>query len=224
MNLRALVSFCVLISTGPAVAEFLVRCSEKTPPAELGSSIRESLQHKSVQVMDGGQPVYEFWLRKELPLKSVPGSPAKALESVPEATLFGAVMVHGKRRDYRDDEINPGVYTLRFGLQPEDGDHLGTAPFPFFLVMIPAKSDDSLDGIKAYKPMVKASGRNTASGHPNILSLRPPGSAEGEWPRLTEPEAEHRAVVLKIPARPPGAAAPTELGLELVVQGHTSHL
>src|ERR1041385_4033464 len=96
-------------------------------------------------------------------------------------------------RDYKDNEIPKGTYTARFGLQPKDGDHLGTAEFDFFLVLIAAENDRDLAGLDKFKPMVKASGKSTPSGHPLVVSLRP-ATADGTLPRLTEPAPDHKAV------------------------------
>jgi len=98
---------------------------EKEPPKDIDASIRAKLQSQAVQLLDGEKPAYEFWLCSEIPLQSKPASTAKALDAVKETTLLGAVSVATAKRDYRDDELPAGVYTMRFVLQPQDGDHLG---------------------------------------------------------------------------------------------------
>src|SRR5207245_5678282 len=150
----------------------------KEPPRELVGLIGKALQPRAVQLLDGGKPVFEFWFRSEVPLKSKPASADKALDSLQETVLLGAVSVGSGQRDYKDNEIAAGIYTMRFGLQPQDGDHLGTADYPYFAVLIPARSDTALDGVTTFKALAKASGKETASGHPMVLSLRPT-SADG---------------------------------------------
>src|SRR5207245_1545972 len=173
----------------------------KEPPRELVGLIGKALQPRAVQLLDGGKPVFEFWFRSEVPLKSKPGSAGKALDVIQETALLGAVSVGSGQRDYKDNEIAAGVYTMRFGLQPQDGDHLGTAEYPYFAVLIPGKSDTQLDGITTFKAMAKASGKETASGHPVVLSLRPASSGNGDVPKLTEPVAEHKSVRVTVPAK-----------------------
>ena len=46
--------------------------------------------------------------------------------------MVGAVQFPEVWKDYRKQKIKAGVYTLRIGVQPEDGDHMGTAPFNEF--------------------------------------------------------------------------------------------
>src|SRR5437879_7644841 len=117
-------------------ADFSVKVADKEPPNQIGESIRKALQPKSVQLLNGDTPVFEFWFGSEVSLKSKPGSADKALGSIQETTLLGAVSVGSGQRDYKDNEIAAGVHTLRFGLQPQDGDHLGSAEYPYFAVLI----------------------------------------------------------------------------------------
>jgi hypothetical protein len=199
-------------------ADFSVKVTEKEPPKEVGEAIRKMLQPKAVQVLNGNTPLFEFWLSSEVPLKSKPAAADKALEAIPETTVLGVVTVGNGQRDYKDNEVAAGVYTMRFGLQPQDGDHLGTADFAYFALLIQAKNDVRPDGFATAKAMVKASSHGTASEHPVVLSLRPAPSDTGELPKLNEPVADHKSVRVKVPAK--AAADKTDLLFELVFKGH----
>jgi hypothetical protein len=200
--------------------EFSVKVIDKAPPADVGESIRTALQSKAVQLFEGEKPIYEIWFRREIPLKSKTESSTKSLPAIAETTLLGVVAVQRAQRDYKDNEIAAKLYTARFGLQPQDGDHLGTAEFPYFAVLIPAGSDTSLDGISGYKAMFKASGKDTATGHPIVLSLRPAAADEGDLPKLNEPAADHKSVRVKLPARVGDKGEQTSIVFDLVYQGH----
>jgi hypothetical protein len=202
-----------------SAAEFSVKVVDREPPAEIDASIRKTLQSKVIQLLDGETPVYQFWFRTGLPLKSAVTSPAQGLHAVRETTLLAAVSVGANQRDYKDNEISPGIYTARFGLQPQDGDHLGSAEFPYFAVLIPAKTDTQLEGLSTYKTMVKASGKGTSTGHPVVLSLRPVSSPSGDLPQLSEPAPEHKSVRLQVPAQPATAGEKTTLIFDLVYYG-----
>src|SRR5437660_4378492 len=178
----------VLQSIGASqAAELALKVAEKPPPGELDASIRNRLQAKAIQLLDGEKPAYEFWFSTEVPLQAKPASAAKALDTVKETTLLGAVSVASAKRDYRDDELPAGIYTIRFALQPQDGDHLGTAEYAYFGVLVSAKLDTKPDGFPEYKALVKASAKGVGAEHPVILSLRPASSDEGEFPKLSEP-------------------------------------
>jgi len=200
-----------------AGAELTATLAAKEPPAALGASVRALLAPQAVRVLAGDSAVFEFWFCSEVPVGAKPASPAQALASFKPVGLIGVVSVTGKQhRTYRDTELPEGVYTMRFALQPEDGDHLGTADFPFFVVLIPAKVDTKPDAFTAYPAMVKASGRDTPGGHPLILSLRP--AAEGESPKLLEPTAGHKSVRVKATVKP-ADSAPMPALFEIVIKG-----
>jgi len=181
-------------------AELALKVADKEPPKELDASIRAKLPMKAIQLLDGEKPVYEFWFSAEPPLQTKPASVGKALDALKQATLLGAVAVSRDQRDYRDDELHAGVYTMRFALQPQDGNHLGTSEFNYFAVLTPAKIDNKLDGIADYKALVKASSKETSTDHPVILSLRP-ASGQGDAPQLNTPAPEHKSVRVKVPAK-----------------------
>jgi hypothetical protein len=198
-------------------AELTLKVTDKQPPKDLDASICAKLQTKAVQLLDGDKPVYEFWFGAEIPLQSKPAEIGKALDAVKQATLLGVAAISRDQRDYRDDELRSGVYTLRFALQPQDGNHLGTSEFSYFAVLTPARIDNKPDGITDYKTLVKASSKETATEHPLILSLRPASSDQGELPKLNQPAPDHKSVRVKVPAK--AGAEKTEITFELVYEG-----
>src|SRR2546430_9460642 len=212
------VALSVQLTNLSRAADFSVKVADKEPPNQISESIRKTLPPKTVQVFNGDTPVFEFWFGSEVSLKAKPRSADKALGSIQETTLLGAVSVRSGQRDYKDNEIAAGVYTLRFGLQPQDGDHLGSAEYPYFAVLIPAKNDTQLDGITTFKAMTKASGKDTASGHPIVLSLRPVSPDTGDFPKLDEPAVDHKGVRVKVPGK--AGDEKTSIVFELVYKGH----
>jgi len=203
----------LLYVAAASAADVAVKMADKQPPNDIDATIRSLLQTRAIQVVSGDKPLYELWLVKEVSPQSKPASPAKALEAVKQATLLGVVSVPAAKRDYRDDELAPGAYTMRFALQPQDGNHSGSAEFPYFAVLVPAKLDTKPDGIKDYKDLVKISAKETSTDHPVVMSLRPATSAEGDV-KLTEPAPEHKAVRVKVPAKGGDAIA-----FEIVFEG-----
>jgi hypothetical protein len=218
-NSRGYLSFLLLIAAIGQGSAAEVKVVDHGPPKEIDAAIREKLQTKAIQLSDGGQAIYEFWFANEIPLKSKSDDSTKALQAIQETTLLAAVQVGKGQHDYKDNDIAPGVYTMRFGLQPQDGDHLGSAEFPYFVVLIPAKADTKPDGMSDFKTMTKASGKATASGHPIVLSLRPAATEKGYQPKLTEPAPENKAVRFQVPARLPTGPQKEYIVFDLVYQG-----
>lgn len=196
--------------------ELTVRVANKPFPKEIGPDFQALLQPQAVQLLDGEKTVLEFWLAKEVALQAKPASAATALDAVKPATVLGAVAVPAARRDYRDDEVPAGTYTMRFAMQPQDGNHSGSAEFGYFGVLVPAKLDPKPDSIKDYKELMKASSKETSTDHPMVLSLRPVASTEGVAMKLNTPAPEHKSVRVKVPARGPETK---EIAFEIVVEG-----
>lgn len=197
-------------------AEFTVKTAETPVPKELAESIRAVLEPKAIQLVQGEKLVLEIWRRNEVPLK---GAAAK-LDSLGEATLVGAVAVRGAGlKDYKGNDVPEGIFTARYLLQPADGDHLGTAEFNYFVALIAADSDKELTGLDKFKPVTKASGKLTPSGHPLIISLRPVSGDAGKAPALTEPASEHKAIRLTLSGKGPGGEK-VDVPLDLVYEGH----
>src|SRR5205807_6737297 len=94
--------------------------------------IAKLLTDRSIQLLDQkGTPLCELWFRKEVPAKATPEQIKNGLtyRELDETTLLGAIRIDQLMTDYRKQKIKPGVYTLRLGFQPMDGDHMGTAPY-----------------------------------------------------------------------------------------------
>jgi hypothetical protein len=207
-----------IVSSGLEADDIAIKIAEKPPPQEVDANVRARLENRAVQLVSGGSPVYEFWFAKEVPLQGKPASNDKSLDAVKQPALLGVVSVPKSMRDYRDDELAAGVYTLRLGLQPQDGNHLGTSDYPWFAVLVPAKRDTRPDGITDYKSLVKASSQGTATDHPGILSLRPAAAADGTFPALSEPAPNHKSMRIKLPGKTAAGDA-ADLIFELVYQG-----
>ncbi|MDA7510355.1 hypothetical protein N8633_00820 [bacterium] len=212
-------SLAVFCSLALNASDFSIKPLDKAPPSSLGESIKAELSDKALVILQKDKPIYELWLRKELILKSPITSPAKALTAVTQASLLGAITVVSDERDYRDDELYKGVYTIRFGLRPEDGNHLGTSDHLFFAVLIDAKNDQELGKIVKTKQLVKASSKTSATDHPMILSLFPVTQSDAVTPSIHEPAPEHEAIRLSIPSKSQDGKNAGSVVFDLVVAG-----
>ena len=102
---------------------------------------------------DGETVVMRVWFRAEIPVKATEEQVKNGLtyREIPEGTLVGAIEFPAKFTDYRKQELPAGVYTLRFAVQPDIGDHTGTAPHPEFCLICPADEDKSREDIEKKK-------------------------------------------------------------------------
>lgn len=190
------------------------------PPKELADPIRAVLQSSVIRLSEKDKPFFEFWFRKEIPLAEKPSADAPILGPVKEGTLLGAVRVLKERRDFKDEEIPPGVYVLRLGLQPEDGDHQGTAPTRSFVLLVAADKDRQLDSFPKHDALVKVSSTINAAKHPSNLNLQPVQAPGGEFPRLaSHNDGKYKVLYLRLPAKIQGRSESVELNFVLVYEG-----
>jgi hypothetical protein len=196
-------------------AAFEVKQVEQAPPEGVSEAVSALLAPQAVQLIEDGRAVWEFWFVKEAPLTEPPATVSEGLSKVPEAALLGVVRVHRSQRDYRDDEVYEDTYTLRFVHMPQDGNHLGVSEFLYYVALVPVEKDQAPDALKTYRQVVKASGADTATDHPIVLSLRPVESGNAEIPELYSPLEDHEAVRVSI-----GEAEAGQLIFGLVYSGH----
>lgn len=209
----------VLSASLPCQAAFTAKSEKKSPPDEVSEAIAATLGETCYQVLEDGEPLFDFWLNKTIALKDAPASIEAGLDAPKVASLIGVVRVHDQRRDYRDDELLKGVFTMRFSKIPADGNHLGASAYPYFAVLIPVAKDQEIDGIDTYKAMTRASSRDTASQHPMIMSLRPVKEKPAEIPAITEPVPEHHCIVVSTEGKTADADEASEIIFEIVVEG-----
>lgn len=203
---------CVLALQAWAVAqenyktETLGACSDKA----LADGIRNALQPQGTRLVDSkGTAVAEVWLRRNVPLKS--GASDANYGSLAEGTLVGLLNFPAKGSDFRGQPIKPGLYTLRYAQIPQDGNHMGAAPQPNFLLLSPAAADKSPDAISK-EALIKLSRQASGSNHPAVLMLIPATGASS----VQQNDQGHVAVVIKTQAGGSDKGAPFPFAIVLV--------
>jgi hypothetical protein len=134
--------------------------------------------------------------------------------------LIGALRFPRRSRDFRDQNIARGVYTLRYGLQPIDGNHVGTSPTRDFLLLVRAADDRSADDLDV-KTLMSASADAAGSNHPGMLCLQRVQGEPAAAPALREvPNNEWWILQITGAANAGGKSQP--LPIAMVVVGHAS--
>src|SRR5258708_12108 len=145
-----------------------------TPPEALAEPVRKLLDEQALVVRDGEAEVMTVWFRTEIPAKANAEQVKNGLtyREIPEGTLVGAIRFPAKFTDFRKQEIAAGVYTLRFAVQPDIGDHTGTAPHPEFCLMCQAKEDKAAEPVEK-KKLIEVSSLVNEGRHPAVLLMWP---------------------------------------------------
>jgi len=121
---------CLLLTARAGEEKYKVQTATTTPPEELAAPVRKLLADKSVQFQDAsGKTIAEFWFRPETPVDATPEQIKNGLsyKEVPQTEILGAVRFDQDWTDYLKQKVKAGVYTLRLGYQPSDGDHQGSS-------------------------------------------------------------------------------------------------
>jgi hypothetical protein len=164
----------ILSLTLAASAVFAQYKSEPTgaPPSELASAIGQALEPHGTKIVSSDGKIYcEVWFRTSLPAGPKSSEESVTLPTIPHGTLLGAIRFPAQAADRRGQSIKPGVYTLRYSLQPLNGDHLGVSPQRDFLVMVPAADDKDLNSTPNFDALMAMSRKASGTPHPAVLSM-----------------------------------------------------
>jgi hypothetical protein len=216
----AAVVLLALLGRAAAADKFTVKVEDVPPPKELAEPVRALLDSKAMTVVDEkGKVLCTVWARKSLGTKAAADQAKAGLAyaNLDETTVVGAVRFPDVWVDYRKQKTKPGVYTLRLGIQPMDGDHMGTAPYNEFCLLCGADKDpkpDTMDPMALHELSAKSGGRK----HPSIMLLYP-NPKPADAPALAAKPNDTWVLNFRVPAT--AAGQKTALGFGLVVFGVT---
>lgn len=175
--------FVFIMAASAALAQYKVE-SAGSPPSGLPPAITGALQKDGAKVIAAnGSPVCELWFLSAAPSGPKNSEEGVTLPTIPQGALLGILRFPGKGSDRRGQNIAPGVYTLRYSLQPVNGDHQGVAPQRDFLVLVPLADDKDAKAIANIDDLMKMSRKASGTPHPAVLSIYA-GSGGGKVPEL----------------------------------------
>lgn len=146
--------------------------NEPPPKAEIAPSIYETLSARGFRVKKGTRTHCEFWFCRDIEMEPIEPTNERRY-GFKLGQLLGVARYARKGADFRDQEIEKGIYTLRFWLQPRDGAHEGTSITRDFLMIVKAKDDKKLQAPE-YGDLTLISSDAVMTSHPGILALKAP--------------------------------------------------
>ena len=192
------------------------------PPDSLSAAVKKEISETGIRVLTAdGKPFAEVWLRKSIPSAGKPSGPNGTVlyPTLAEGELLGVVRFVAEGHDYRDQAIPSGVYTLRYGLQPVNGDHLGVSPFRDYALLVPAAKDTDPAPL-AQKKLETQSAETVGSSHPAILMLVDVPSGTKADPKVLRDDAKNTSgLVLGLPLAVPNQEARESLIVQLIIVG-----
>jgi hypothetical protein len=220
-------AWCLLLVLPPgalsAAEGFRVAELKHAPPSSIAPEIAATLNASGYRITDtDGKPFAELWLRKSIPASAKPAG-AKGVIQFPflaESELLGVVHLLAEAHDYRDQSIAKGVYTMRYGLQPVNGDHLGVSPFRDYSLLLPSAKDKGL-AVLPRKQLETQSAEAAGSSHPAVLFLLsvPPSTSSSVPSMIRDEEKNTWRVVVPLDLAIKGESKPMAFPVSIILVG-----
>ncbi len=208
----------VLFRTETALGESFSLETVELPPKAVGETLKSILKPSGFRILNGqGKPWCEVWVRREIADTRQPASPEAQYPSFHSGVLLGLMRFPEDGSDYRGLPIKKGTYTMRYGVIPQDGNHVGAAPIVDFVLLIPLSEDARVpDARLSSQELVELSKKASGTHHPTVINLAfPPDSVDK--PFLEEDDLDHWILSLPIRRKPDG-----ELPLSIIVYGQAA--
>jgi len=215
--LAGVLSATNLAAQSTAEAAFKIAAATIAVPQELPAAVRDAISPHALVMSDAKNAYCEIWLRNSVPAVEAPDrSSGVVFGQIKTGTLIGVVKFESRVDDYRRQPIQPGVYSLRYMLQPVDGNHQGVSPTRDFLLLVPASLDQTLADLPADQ-LLDLSRKSSGTSHPSVWSLVPPPNnpPASKFPALIhQNEGDLWILYFNVPLETPAA-----MGMVLV--GHS---
>ncbi|HEY6333001.1 MAG TPA: hypothetical protein VI756_27000 [Blastocatellia bacterium] len=177
------------------------------------ASVKGALEADGYKISLGdGTEVCRIWLSKGLATRAKTDTPGVLFNQIGDSALVGVISFPNKTTDYRGQVIKAGSYTLRYALQPADGNHLGIAPNRDFLLMSPLSLDQDAAAQFKFEDLVKMSAKSAGTNHPAGLSMIS-ADAQKTFPAAIQDDSGHTVFEGKL------KTASGEIAFGLIVKG-----
>ena len=189
----AMIKRCFLLLGGALLAASLVLAQDyklepvATAAPGLPAAYAALIGTGGYRITGPSGPWCEIWFRKSIPTGTKSADSAIVFPIAP-GTLIGILRFPATGADRRGQTIKPSVYTLRYGIQPVDGAHVGVAPQRDFALLTPLADDADPNAMPAFDALVQMSTKASGTPHPAVLSIETP--AGSTFPEVTK-EGDH---------------------------------
>jgi len=165
----------ITIFSSARAQDYTVEAIDGGPDAgEVSEEISQLLSPQGIRVKRGAtRTACELWFCKELPIDGDFEPTEQRLYPFTPGQLIGLVHFSRRGSEFRDQAISSGWYTLRFGLQPVDGNHVGTSPTRDFFLLVDVEQDEVPEAWSE-EELNAASSEAAGSSHPAMLCLQRP--------------------------------------------------
>jgi hypothetical protein len=167
-------------------------------PADVPKPLESALQPQGERLLDGkGAAVSEVWFSKSVQAQSGANSTGDVLYAgLSVGEFIGVLRLPNAGSDFRGQPLKPGLYTMRYALMPQDGNHMGVNPNRDFILLSPVAADADPSKAFNFNDLVKQSKQASGTNHPAVISL---AAANGQsFPSLAQDDQGHWVVQVKL--------------------------
>jgi len=216
-------AFCTWATSGFGQESFKVSVLKEPPPGSVATDVRSAMNGQGFRIQDDqGRTLADIWLRKAVPSTGKPAGPKGAVQFpfLAEGELLGLLQFATEGHDYRDQPIAKGAYTMRYGLHPINGDHLGVSTYRDYSLLLPASKDRSL-ALPSRKQLEERSADSAGTSHPAVFLLltAPPDAPKPAPSMIHDAEMNTWSVILPLNLQCNGKGEPIIYPVRLVVVG-----
>ena len=169
-----------------------VEALKEPAPSGVAEALRKELTPAGTRVLQSGKPLLDLWLRSVVPTAEPRSGRGIRYGTLVPGAFLGAVQVSDGAADFKGQKVPAGLYTLRYAVQPDDGDHLDVTETRDFLLLCEAAADRTPGTLDA-KALEKLSARINGRKHPAVLSLT--AATTGAAPRVATLKSPERTVL-----------------------------
>ena len=209
--MKKILSLAALTLTVPVfAADFSTESAGPPPTEDVAAAIIEMVADDGVAVKDpDGKTTMELWMRTTPWGAEGTDAFGVRFDTIPEGAFMGLIRFPDNASDYREQFVPAGVYTLRFTLHPENGDHMGVAASRDFGILSPVATDTEPDTVMTDFDALVNMSYEIGNPHATVHRIELPEGDEG--PHLWKNDYEHWVLDLDV----------AEEVVGIVVYGHS---
>ena len=204
-------AFLLLVLSASVLAAPKVETTGPCTDAAVADAVKSALAPQGYRVtLDDGSTV-DLWPSAQI--QTTAKTREDATYPLAPSLFFGVIHFAKNAHDARGNAISPGTYNLRYELQPNDGNHLGTSLTPDFLLLLPAAADTNPAQSYSFDQLTHLSEQVTSKRHPAVFNLVPADAKQ--FPSVVTDSEDHTILFFRVKTQS------GELPLALVVKGTT---
>jgi hypothetical protein len=191
--------------------------------SSLPRSLRAALDPRGTRLVDGsGEVECELWWVNTVPTQKGASASDVFYNNLSVGTLLGVTHFAKEGHDFRGQAIKAGYYSMRYGLTPEDGNHMGVSSYRDFVLLSSVSAESEAKQTLPFDELLKLSGQVTGTGHPAVMSLVQVNTTFKTFPVLSQDDANLCILQVKLSGQPAAGGTQQEFPLAIVLLGSSA--